>query len=253
MAKFCTKCGSELVDGKCPKCKEEKSTTKEVVEVEAVDMKESFMDCLGILKKIFVKPIETVKEFVVENKFVTGIIMIVLTAIASGLNKIATLKSMYGASSGSRFNANDLSDYINSALSGGSFGPAKPDYFKEFMTTFAYNLVEYAVIALVGYLVITMLFKGKATIKEMFSVVGVAFSAVLVAYLLNSILVFIDGEVVGYIRSYVTTFGSIFSYLLIYEGIKKISGIDKEKLFLSVASMCIFATCVIDILHKIFK
>ena len=120
------------------------------------------------------------------------------------------------------------------------------------MTTFAYNLIEYAVIAVVGYFVITALFKGKATIKQMFSVVGVAFSVVLVAFLLNSIIVFIDGEVFGYIRSYITTFGSIFSYLLIYEGIKEISGIDKERLFLSVASMCIFGTMAIDILHKIF-
>ena len=31
MAKFCTKCGTPLEDGKCPKCKEEK-TTKEVKE-----------------------------------------------------------------------------------------------------------------------------------------------------------------------------------------------------------------------------
>lgn len=248
MAKFCTKCGSPLEDGKCPKCKEtKKETTKKVETTQTVDMKASFMDCLNILKKVFLKPIETVKEFVTDNKYVTGIIMIVMTAIASGINKIATLKSMYGAKSADSFNINDLQNLI-----GGSYGLKEPDYFKEFMTTFAYNLIEYAIIAVVGYFVITTLFKGKATIKQMFSVVGVAFSVVLVAFLLNSILVFIDGEVFGYIRSYITTFGSIFSYLLIYEGIKEISGIDKERLFLSVASMCIFGTMAIDILHKIF-
>ena len=250
MAKFCTKCGSALEDGKCPKCKETKKETTKKVEAttEAIDVKESFMDCLNILKKVFVKPIETVKEFVTENKFVTGIIMIVMTAIASGINKIATLKSMFDAKTADSFNLNDLS----SLLKNGNYGLKEPNYFKEFMTTFAYNLIEYAIIAVVGYFVITTLFKGKATIKKMFSVVGVAFSVVLVAFLLNSILVFIDGEVFGYIRSYISTFGTIFSYLLIYEGIKEISGIDKEKLFLSVASMCIFGTMVIDILHKIF-
>ena len=31
MAKFCTKCGSEMVDGKCPNCKEEKETAEKYV------------------------------------------------------------------------------------------------------------------------------------------------------------------------------------------------------------------------------
>lgn len=210
------------------------------------------MDCLGVVKTAITKPLNTVKEFVSESKYVTGIIMIVLTAIATGIYKIATLKNMYSAKSPDAFNANDFADLLNSALSGGSF-KAEPEYLKEFMTTFAYNLAEYALIAVIGYIVISKLFKGTATIKEMFSVVGVALAVVLCANLVNSILVFIDGEAIGYIRGYVLTFGSIFSYLLMYEGIKKVSNIDKEKMFLSVASMCILATVVIDIFHKIFN
>ena len=255
MAKFCTKCGTPLEDGKCPKCKEVKTTKEvkeEVVEVEAVDVKQSFMDCLNIFKKIFTKPLEAIKEFVTDNKFVSGIIMIVVTALSTGLYKIATLKNMYEANSGSKFNANDLGDYISAALSGGSFGPAKPDYVGEFFKTFAYNLVEYAAIALIGYLIITKLFKGTATIKQMVAAVGIALSIVLVANLANSIIIFFDGEVFGYIRSYISTFGTIFSYLILYEGIKGVAEIDKEKMFLGIASICICATIVIDIAHKMF-
>ena len=251
MAKFCTKCGTALEDGKCPKCKETKSTAK-VETVEAVDIKESFMDCLGVVKTIVTKPVNTVKEYVCENKYVTGIIMIVLTAIATGIYKIATLKNIYSSSSADSFNASDFSDLLDSALSGNSFS-AEPDYLKEFMTTFAYNLAEFALIAVIGYFVISKVFKGTATIKEMFSVVGVALAVVLCANLVNSILVFIDGEAIGYIRGYVSTFGVIFSYLLIYEGITKVANIDKEKVFLNVASMCILVTVVIDIFHKLFN
>ncbi len=250
MAKFCTKCGSELVEGKCTKCKETKTEKVEVVE--AVDVKESFMNALNVFKSIFTKPIETVENFVTENNFVSGIILIVATALATGLHKIAALKEAYSSTNANSLNVDDFSDMFQAAMSGGSFD-AKPDYLKEFMTTFAYNLVEFAAIALIGYLVITALFKGASSIKEMFANVGIALALVLVANLVNSALVFVDGEVVGYIRSYIFTFGSIFSYFLLYVGIKKTSNIDKEKLFLSVATMCITATMVIDILHKIFK
>lgn len=229
MAKFCTKCGSPLENGKCPKCSGKETTVAKTETIEAIDIKQSFMDCLNILKKVFIKPVETVKEFVSDNKFVTGIIMIVITAIFAGLYNIATIRSTVGSNS-----------FV------------EPDYLKEFMTTFAYSAVEYAIMAGVGYLVVTQLFKGKISIKEMFSLIGIAFSTVLVSYALCSIIVFVDGEVIKYIIKYITLFGGIFSYLLIYEGIKQKGEIDNEKIFLSVASICIFAVMVIDILHKIF-
>ena len=252
MAKFCTKCGSPLEDGKCPKCKEEtKKEVKTTTTTEAVDVKQSFMDCLNIFKKIFTKPFEAIKEFVEDNKFISGIIMIVVAAISSGLYKIATLKNIYDASSASKFNSNDLGDYFNAALSGGSF-EAKPDYVGEFFKTFAYNLLEFAAIALIGYLIVTKLFKGSATIKQMITAVGIALSVVILANLANSIIIFIDGEVFGYIRSYISLFGTIFMYLILYEGIKEVGKVDKNQMFLSIASICISATIVVDIAHKMF-
>ena len=72
MAKFCTKCGAELTDGKCPKCKEEKSV-KKVETTSNGDFVSSLKDCLTALKKIVTKPIEVIEEFVTENKFLSGI------------------------------------------------------------------------------------------------------------------------------------------------------------------------------------
>ena len=95
MAKFCTKCGKEL-NGKACDCSKNASTSI----IGDIDVKESCMDCLNVLKDIFTKPIETIKDFVVENKFISGIIMIVVAAISAGLCKIATLKSMYSSTSG---------------------------------------------------------------------------------------------------------------------------------------------------------
>lgn len=251
MAKFCTKCGSEMVDGKCPKCKETKIVKKEEVVSEAVDVKQSFMDCLEVLKGIFTKPFEVIKKFVCENKYITGIIMIVLAALSSGLYKIATLKNMYSSSSASSFNESDLSSLFSSALSG-DLGVKEPEYLKEFMTTFATNLAEYALIAAAGYLLISKLFKGTASIKEMISAVGVSLAVILVANVLNSVFVFIDAEVMGYIRSYIASFATITSTLVLAGSVHQVAGIDKNKLFLSVASMSVLATLVMDIVQKLF-
>ena len=63
MAKFCTKCGKEIEEGKTCSC--EKEVKRETSKTE-IDIKESFIDCLNIIKKIFVKPFETVEKFAVE-------------------------------------------------------------------------------------------------------------------------------------------------------------------------------------------
>lgn len=249
MAKFCTKCGKELVDGKCPNCKEESV----VVESTTVDVKESLMDCVNVFKKIFTKPFEAIKEFVCENKFIAGIIMTVVAAISTGLYKIATLKNMYSSSKSiDSFTANDFSDLLSNAFSG-NLGTSQPEYLKEFMTSFAMNLAEYALIIILGYLIISKLFKGTTSIKEMVTAVAISLSVVLVANVLNSVLVFIDGEFIAHVRVYVSSFAGIMSTLILYGSVKQVAGIDSNKLFVSVASMSVFATIVMDLVQKLFN
>lgn len=250
MAKFCTKCGKELVDGKACSCSSKKEDTV-VATTNEFNLKESCMDCVNIFKNIFTKPFDAIKEFVCEHKYIAGIILIVLVAISSGLYKIAVLKNMYTSTSPDAFNANDLLGILGGALSGDlSFGA--PNYMKEFFTTFATSLAEYALIVLIGYLIIAKLFKGKATWKNMITVVAIGLSVVLVGNVINSILVFIDGEFIGNIRSYIASFASIMSMLILYGAVKEVAEIDKNKLFITVASMSVFATVVIDIVKKIF-
>lgn len=254
MAKFCTKCGKKLEEGKTCDCQKNKKVEEKVVETTStqINIKESLMDCVNVFKNIFIKPVEAIKEFVCDNKFIAGIIMIVVAAISTGLYKIATLKSMYSSSSADAFNTSDLSSLLNSALSGSGFS-AEPEYFKEFLTTFATNLVEYALIVLIGYLIISKLLKGKATWKQMITAVAISLSILLTANLVNAVLVFIDGSFMGNIRSYIASFASILSTLVLYKSVKEVAGVDTNKVFMSVASMSVFATVVIDIAMKIFK
>lgn len=249
MAKFCTKCGKELVDGKACSCSTKKEET--VTTTNGVNFKESCMDCVNVFKNIFTKPFDAIKEFVCEHKYMAGIILIVLVAISSGLYKIAVLKNMYTSTSPDSFNANDLLGILGGALSG-DLGLGAPNYMKEFFTTFATSLAEYALIVLIGYLIIAKLLKGKATWKHIVTAVAIGLSVVLVGNVINSILVFIDGEFIGNIRSYIASFASIMSMLILYGAVKEVAEIDKNKLFITVASMSVFATVVIDIVKKIF-
>lgn len=255
MSKFCTKCGKRLEEGEICSCTT--VTANQVVEPikkqsTQVDVKESFMDCVNVFKKIFTKPMDAIKEFVSDNKFISGIIMVVLAAITSGLYKLATLKSMYSSSSSGSFNIDDFSSLLDSALSG-NLSVAEPEYFKEFLTTFATSLAEYALIIFIGYLLVSKLLKGVSTWKQMITAVAISLSVVLVGNVINSILVFIDGDFIGNIRSYVTSFASISSILLLFVSVKEVARIDKNKLFMSVTSMLVFATIIIDIAKKIFN
>lgn len=253
MAKFCTKCGKKLEEGMVCDCQNTNSNTNVTSNGSTnVDIKESFMDCVNAFKKVFTKPMDAIKEFVCDNKFIAGIIMILVTAITNGLYKIATLKSMYSASSSDSFNLSDFSSLLNSALSGNNIS-TEPEYFKEFFTSFATNLVEYCLIALVGYLIISKILKGKATWKQVITAVAISLSVVLTANLINSVLVFIDGNFIGNIRSYIASFASILSVLILYKSIDEVAGIDKNRIFISVASMSVFATIIIDIVKKIFE
>ena len=212
-----------------------KDVSEEKTKTNNIDIKESGKACLNAIKNVFVKPLDAIKEFVTDNNFISGIIMIVVAALSTGIYKLATLKSAYDQ------------------LDNGWFKAPKPEYLKEFFTTFGTNLLEYALVALIGYLIISKLMKGSATLKQVVSAVGISLSLVIITYLVNSILVFIDKEVIVYIMSYLRTFATIYSYMILYQAVKKIGGIDKNKVFLSVASMSVCATVVMDILNKLFE
>ena len=63
MAKFCTKCGKELKDGKACDC--EVVSTK----TEGVDISGYVNSYIEIIKGIFTKPVTTIKKYVTADNF----------------------------------------------------------------------------------------------------------------------------------------------------------------------------------------
>lgn len=223
MAKFCSNCGKELVDGKCSKCGNVKESAKG-----SFNFKDSCLECWKAIAGIFTKPVDTISKFVVDNKFISGIMLIIVTALFTGVYKIASLKSI----------ETSFSD-IN--------------YLKEFFNEFLTNLGLYAALVIIGWAVITKLFKGKGSLKQMVQIVGISLVVSMLSYLICSALVFVDKEVIIYIMKYIFSFASIYEFITFFVAVKEVSGIDKNKLFLTVSSIFICSTIVVDVILKIFE
>jgi len=215
--------------------KEKETKTTKATANTNIDIKEGFTDSVKAVKGIFTKPVETIKEFVADSKFITGIILIVTTALAHGLQTVITLLHSYNK--------------IKSSY----YTPPTPKYFDEFFRVFATNLVRYLAIAFIAYLVITIILKGKATWKETLSATGLSLIVMIFAVIITTILIFFEGDLITYIASYVSTFAGFFTVAVFFEAIKEKAGIDTNKLFISLASVFVGAEIVVDIVNKIFK
>lgn len=248
MGKFCTKCGRPLQEGEICGCGNEIEEMKEKKDF-TIDIKESFIDCFEIFKKVITKPFEAINNFVTENKYISGIIMMVMAALSTGIYKLAVLKNSYQMVESSLDGHGGWLD-IWSNFTGESVRPA---YFKEFLTETATNLIQYIVLVILGYLIISKLMNGKSTWKHILTAVGISLSVVIGANLMNSILTFINGELIIHLISYVSSFASIFSILLLYESVKGVAEVDKNKLLIGITSMLVCANIVVDFIQKIFS
>ena len=89
MAKFCTKCGAKLVDGKCPNCNNEQTNTI----TKTFDMDE----LITSIKGMFAHPIDTMKETIQTENITLGIILLVMNCIIIALFCCLGAKELIGA------------------------------------------------------------------------------------------------------------------------------------------------------------
>lgn len=146
MAKFCTKCGSPLEDGKKCKCEEEK-----VVKGSSnfVSLLKEYLD---VVKKMVKKPIDALKEKNNENNFNLSLISIGVTSIAFGLVMCFIVKSMLGG----------LSSMVDIP------------YIKVFLLGFITMAAMISIMACIAYLIIDKLLKTETSIKKMFVLFGLS-------------------------------------------------------------------------------
>ena len=201
MAKFCTNCGKELKDGKCDCVKVSNNAQSNIVD-----------KYIEVLKNIFLKPIDTIKENSKEEGFSFGLISLAVVAVLSGL-----------------FTYLLLSDGV-SKLNAGFMFSIRTMYKVPFMQTFIAGIlvsaIWYSVLAFMIYLIANKLFKDKLTVKETFAFIGVLSVFMAPVILVSILLIFVSVK----LMLFVLILASMFYMVYFIQGLMEITKIDKNKI-----------------------
>ena len=234
MAKFCTKCGKPLEEGKACECSTVVKTTTNSL----------FTECLEIVKSFLQKPIDTLEENVDDSKFNSSLIMIGINAIAVGLFVLVLVKELLGSIMGLMMGM--MGSY--GSLMGLGSAQMEIPYVKIFFIVFVVAIVVTLLIALCSYLLAEKLFKGNATIKGMVTLFGFSSIISTVTLLAASILSFVN-ITIGII---VYTAGSLLNTYYNYKGLEFACNVDRNKLgYVLMPSVLVVSLVVGYLLPKI--
>lgn len=205
MAKFCTKCGSKLVDGKCPNC--ENKTTE-------VTTGFDFNELVSAVKGMFTKPVDTIKEVVETENITIGGILIAINAVIIALFCCLSSKELIGVfASASGFNS-----LIATSI--------EIPYARIFFTTLVIVLVTYAILAGLFYLVADKLFHGNSSYKKMLTYLGITSVILTVTMLGTIIFMYVSVQ----LMMLILLCGIVLSNVYMIQGFRYTSDIDKNKI-----------------------
>ena len=205
MAKYCTKCGSELKSGICPKCKDAKSNEETSISVLTSDI-------IGLIKGMFIKPVDTMKAFIHQRNFNQALISLGICAIAMAFLVCILLKESINNTIG--MNVYGFHRHMNIP------------YIRVFLITIVMAMAFYAFLAWITYLISTKCFKSKTSYKKMIAWLGATFSIMIVVYLAASICILIHPT----LAMIVFISGSLLNTYYMYQGLCYACDVDKNQL-----------------------
>ncbi len=244
MAKFCTKCGKKLEEGKPCDCEKEKKIEKEK-EIEEqkertnekFDIQSYVNTYIEILKNIFTKPVDTVKKFATEENFILGLIAILINSLISGVFVYCFTK-----------------EALNSVTSGmGMYGLAlglgvEIPFLQVVIYGTVFMVASFLMTSLMIFVFTGSLFKDDMNFKRATALVGTCSVFTTVTTLACIVLALISIE----LASYVLLIAGILYFTHLYQGMVEITTFDRNKLayvFTGVIAITVFV--VFYILPKI--
>ena len=255
MNRFCENCGRPLQEGEVCNCTANNmnnntinnnmnNTTNNYIinntsnmnntSINNVKTNNTSSTIIDILKNIFIKPTEVLKNNINDNNLIIGIIIIIITCIIKSIDIV-------------------LSTYIAYSKLGTLEYTSAPNYFITFIKAFSLSVVRYIAIIAMIYLVINIIFKDKVSWKKLVVAVGISLIVIIFGNILYCMLDFSDAKITTYIVDYISSFITIFNCIILYEAIKNISTINKNKIIISLPIVYIVSTMLVDILNKIIS
>ena len=242
MAKYCTKCGKKLEDGKPCDCEvSKKETKKEEVREEATgsfDFNECVNSYVAITKGMFTKPVDTLKKYAKEKHFTVGMISIIINSIISAFFAYCFSTKAIGLIGG-------FLGY-GSLFSSSITVPFAETFFQSLLSSF----LGFAVTALMIYVIAGALMKDKITVKKAFALVGVCATFTSITTLVCILFTYISLQ----FMLIILLIASIFYLTYLYQGIVETTEVDRNKVayvFVIAIAVCAFVT--VYILPKLFS
>lgn len=242
MAKFCTKCGKKLEDGKTCDC--EKKENKKIEEVEAEVVNEVTTDYVNeyidALKGIFTKPVDTMKKYAKSSNFILSLIMIGINSIIFGLFTFFFVKESYGIVA-------SLSGY-GSLLRGYSVEVPISVFFIAVFLMIIFFFCLGGLLHLIG----SALTKKESDFKAIMGLIGVNSIFTTITTLVALVFLFLDE--LSWIAILVLAIAGVIYLLNTYQGFVGLTKIDKNKVcyvFTGAYAITLFVVCYI--LPKIFS
>lgn len=239
MAKFCNQCGTELIDGKCPKCKDIKENNKR---------KNIGQELLNILKNIWKNPIETIKEQTEKENLIISFILLGISIIVSGIFTYCYTDSIvHGIIS----TINNKMVGIASLL-GESYTKTAPlitlPFFSIFLGGALTTALAYITFILLLNLFIGIVFKGKKSIKKYTQTIAIA-SIFPTAFTIVGILT----SFISYtLTSFIYLIGLVIFIVIVVQSLIDILKANEEKLGYAVPLTIIFTYIVVIIIAITF-
>lgn len=241
MAKFCTKCGKKLEDGKACDCAKEKNVTSKKEEVVTTSNANDIINSLiEIVKGIFVKPIDTIRKYTDDNNMTLGIILMAINSLITGFMVYFLAKESMGLVS-SMMGYGSL--YSLSGMN------VEVPFMKVVGFTFLIMAVYFVVLAFVSYLVANKLFKADTSWKKAIASIGVCSALTSVTTIVAIVCIYISMTVFAI----VIALGALLFLGYYYHSIKISSDIDENKqgyTFICAVAAALFVS--VYVLPKIF-
>ena len=217
MAKFCTKCGKKLKEGEVCDCQKE-TEKEEKTESTKVSTNEYVDNYINVVKGIFKKPVETMKQYGKRENFGLGLIMIAINCLITVLFVYLGFKELVS----------------NTESLGGFFGYGLLGYHSSNVEIPIEVLVKIFVIMAGGflstagmlYVIAGPLFKAKVDFKQLVSLVGVCSVLTTITTIVATICMYISMKLM-----FVVVLVSGVLYLThLYHGFMSTNDVEEEKI-----------------------